>query len=226
MKEKLVQYKAALKENSRIEEFKKLLLFYNEKFNLTSITGDEDIFYKHFVDSLAGEFLFYNGARVCEVGSGAGFPSIVLKIMRDDLSFTLVESTGKKCEFLKEVINTLSLKDVEVVNARAEEIAKSAAYREKFDCAVARAVARMNTLSEYCLPFVKCGGNFIAYKGECDEELAEAESAIKKLGGRIKNVYRYDLFSYGKRSLIDIVKEKPTPAAYPRGNGKERSKPL
>jgi len=226
LNEKLNGYKELIYKNEKIKEFKNLLFYYNKKFNLTSITDENEIFYKHFVDSLAGEFLFKEGANVCEVGSGAGFPSIVLKIIRDDLSFTLIESTGKKCAFLKEVINNLSLKNMEVLNVRAEEASKNPVYRQKFDCVTARAVARMNSLSEYCIPFIKVGGNFIAYKGDCGEELKGSENAIKILGGKIREVYNYDLFSYGKRTLIDIVKIKDTPEKYPRGNGKERSKPL
>lgn len=219
-------YIEKIENNEKLDEFKKLLLFYNEKFNLTSITDEKEMLYKHFLDSLAGEFLFPLNAKVCEVGSGAGFPSIVLKIFRDDLSFVLIESTGKKCMFLKEVINNLSLKNVEVLNGRAEDIAKNGDFREKFDCSTARAVAKLNSLSEYCLPFVKKGGNFIAYKGESAEEIKEASSALNILGGKIKDVYLYELCGYGKRSLINIEKVKSTPAAYPRGNGKERSKPL
>lgn len=224
--EKIIAYKEEAEKNEKLKEFKNLLVFYNKKFNLTSITDEKEILFKHFIDSLAGEFLFKKGAFVCEVGSGAGFPSIVLKIMREDLSFVLIESTGKKCSFLREVINNLSLKNVEVINGRAEDVARESSFREKFDCSTARAVAKLNSLCEYCLPFVKLGGNFIAYKGEAEDEIKEAERAVKILGGRIKETYNYNLFSYGKRSLIDIEKINSTPNAYPRGNGKERSKPL
>jgi len=226
MNDNISRYIKELENNEKIKEFKKILLFYNEKFNLTSITDDEEIFYKHFLDSLAGEFLFKSGASVCEVGSGAGFPSIVLKIFREDLSFSLIESTGKKCSFLKEAIKELSLDKVEVINSRAEDMAKDPVFREKFDCSTARAVAKLNSLCEYCIPFIKKGGNFIAYKGEAEEEVKEASSAIKILGGKLKEVYSYDLCGYGKRSLVNIEKLSSTPAAYPRGSGKERSKPL
>lgn len=226
LNKKFTEYKEIIENNEKINEFKNLLFYYNKKFNLTSITDEKDIFYKHFVDSLAGEFLFEKGSSVCEVGSGAGFPSMVLKIVREDLSFTLIESTGKKCAFLNEVINILSLKNVEVLNVRAEDAAKDPSLRQNFNCVTARAVAKMNTLSEYCLPFIKVGGKFVAYKGDCAEELKESERAIKILGGKINGVYGYDLFGYGKRTLIDIIKIKDTPEKYPRGNGKERSKPL
>lgn len=202
-----------------------LLSEYNTRFNLTAITKEDEVFEKHFLDSVAGESLFAQGAHVVEIGSGAGFPSLPLKIVRDDLNFTLVESTGKKCEFLKTAVRELQLDGVEVVNARAEELAHSPAFREKADACCARAVARLNTLSEYCLPFVKCGGVFIAYKAEADDELKEARSAVRKLGGEEGGVCRYAL-PHGTRSLIVIKKRSSTPSAYPRGQGKERKNPL
>ena len=211
----------------KFSAFSALLKEYNQKFNLTSITADEEIKYKHFYDSLYGAELFGKNARVAEIGSGGGFPSIPLKIARPDLSFTLIESTGKKCEFLKIVVKELSLDGVEIVNARAEEIAKDLRYREAFDVCCARAVARLNTLAEYCLPFVKKGGSFITYKGDGEEELAEAKKALQILGGGEVRSVSYDLpEGYGKRRLIAVTKEKNTPALYPRGHGKERTKPL
>lgn len=211
----------------KFKAFQKLLLFYNRKYNLTAITEEREITYKHFIDSLAGEALFFEGARVAEVGSGAGFPSIPLKILRDDLDFTLVESTGKKCEFLSAAIKELDLKNVQIVNARAEDLAKEASYREKFDICCARAVARLNTLCEYCLPFVKIGGRMIAYKGEAEEEIKEARTAATVLGGGEISSLSYCLpENYGKRTLVCIEKRMRTPAGYPRGNGKERKNPL
>ena len=207
--------------------FKSLLLEYNERFNLTTITEEKDIFYKHFVDSAVGESLFHKGAKVVEVGSGAGFPSLVLKILREDLSFTLIESVGKKCEFLKVAVDKLDLKEMYICNKRAEEVAKDQLYREKFDYAVARAVARMNSLSEYCLPLVKVGGKFIAYKSGDVTEIEEAKSAYKILGGTLKEVNRYALpEEYGERTLAVVEKIKKTPEKYPRGQGKERKNPL
>ncbi len=207
--------------------FKSLLLEYNQRYNLTTIIQDKDVFYKHFLDSSAGFELFKENASVAEIGSGAGFPSIVLKILRPDLKFSLFESVGKKCEFLSVATEKLAFQGVEIYNMRAEDAAKDKNFREKFDHATARAVARMNTLSEYCLPFVKIGGSFIAYKsGEC-EELEEAESAYKILGGKKKAVYKYELpEGYGKRTLAVIEKVKATPNKYPRGQGKERKNPL
>lgn len=207
--------------------FYKLLAETNKITNLTSITEEKEVFIKHFLDSLLGVFAFKKGADVIEIGSGGGFPSIPLKIARPDLTFTLVESTGKKCDFLRSAVDKLELRGVKILNIRAEEGGKDKNLREKFDVACARAVARLNTLCEYCLPFVKVGGAFVAYKGDAAEEIEEAENAIKILGGRIKNVSVFELpDGAGKRNIIEIEKIKPTPSLYPRGNGKERKKPL
>lgn len=202
------------------------LLEYNEKVNLTSIKDKKEVYIKHFLDSVLGEKLFFKGAQTIEIGSGGGFPSIPLKLFRDDLQFTLVESTGKKCSYLTACVDKFSLDGVKVVNARAEELGKNENYREKFDCATARAVARLNVLCEYCMPFVKVGGRFIAYKGECEEEIIEAKKAIKILGGEIESVEKYDLPSGEKRTLIRIEKVSATPLKYPRGQGKERKCPI
>lgn len=209
------------------EKFRSLLLEYNEKYNLTSITEEKDIYYKHFLDSVIGERFFKEGARVCEIGSGAGFPSIPLKIIRPDLKLDLFESVGKKCAFLQAVVDNFQFKDVHIYNIRAEEAAKSVDFREKYDHATARAVARMNTLSEYCLPFVKVGGSFIAYKSGDTTEIDEAKSAYKILGARLKGIETYALpENYGERSIAVIEKIKTTPMKYPRGQGKERKQPL
>ncbi len=204
-----------------------LLTEYNKRYNLTAITEEKDVFYKHFLDSAAGEFLFKENSSVMEIGSGAGFPSIVLKILRPDLKMSLLESVGKKCEFLRVVVDKFGFKEMNIYNLRAEDAARDKNLRERFDHATARAVARMNTLSEYCMPFVKKGGTFIAYKSGDIEEITEAESAYKILGGRKKEVYRYELpDGYGERTLAVIEKIKETPLKYPRGQGKERKDPL
>ena len=208
-------------------KFAEMLINYNKICNITSVSDEKGIFYKHFLDSAVGESLFSRGASVVEIGSGGGFPSLPLKFLRDDLSFTLIESTGKKCTFLKSVVDNFGLKSVKVENIRAEDGARDKNMREKFDFACARAVARLNTLCEYCLPFVAVGGKFIAYKGDSGDEVKEAEKAIKTLGGEVENIIEYELpYGYGKRSLIVIKKIKNTPSAYPRGLGKERKNPL
>ncbi len=221
------EYLLQIKQNAAFSTFAELLRSYNEKYNLTAILEEKDVIYKHFLDSVAGEKFFFYGANVLEVGSGAGFPSIPLKILRPDLSFTLVESTGKKCEFLKIVVEKLNLKKVNVVQARAEDLAKLENYREQFDICCARAVARLNTLAEYCMPFIKVGGNFVAYKGDAIEEVNEAKNAISILGGWKTELYSFQLpEEYGGRTIVKINKKTSTPTKYPRGNGKERNKPL
>lgn len=207
--------------------FKALLLEYNQKYNLTSITEEKDIFYKHFLDSAAGVFLFPQGAKVAEVGSGAGFPSIVLKILREDLSFTLFESVGKKCDFLRVVVDNLGFSEMNIMQIRAEDAAREEKFREKFDVCTARAVARMNTLSEYCLPLVRKGGKFVAYKSGDETELQEAKKAVELLGGGEMKIYRYELpEGYGLRTLAEVKKLSHTPAKYPRSRGLPRKAPL
>lgn len=213
------------KQNQRFTAFREILIAENAKYNLTSITETAEINVKHFLDSAMGVSLFAQNARVVEIGSGGGFPSVPLMILRPDLQFTLVESVGKKCAFLNLVVQELGL-NATVLQARAEELSRLKEYRETFDHATARAVARMNTLSEYCLPFVKVGGSFVAYKGDAEEELSEAKRAVTLLGGEIKQVKRYVLEGAGQRTLIEVYKKSPTDAKYPRGRGKERSKPL
>ena len=215
-------------ENKYGEKFERLfnlLTEHNKMYNLTSITGREEVFLKHFLDSVVGESYLKQGADVCEIGSGGGFPSLPLKIIREDLKFTLIESTGKKCSYLQTAVDNLGLEGVKVLNIRAEEGARDPSLREKFDCAVARAVARLNTLCEYCLPFVKVGGVFVAYKGDAAEEIKEAQNAVKVLGGRLEECNAFEL-NGEKRCLVVIRKEASTPAKYPRGRGLERKKPL
>ena len=210
----------------KFDAFKEILLEYNEKCNLTSICAEEDVWIKHFYDSIAPEKLFPLNASVAEIGSGGGFPSVPLMIVRKDLRFTLIESTGKKCTFLRQAVDKLSLNCGNVLNIRAEDGARDIKLREKFDVAAARAVARLNTLAEYCMPFVKVGGLFIAYKSE-NEDFSEAENAIKVLGGKIEDISEYSLpQGGGKRKAVIIKKVCATPQKYPRGNGKERKNPL
>mgnify|MGYP001853676420 FL=1 len=210
----------------KFSAFYALLSEYNQKFNLTRITGREECDVKHFYDSLLGEKYFPQGASCLEVGSGGGFPSVPLMIFRPDLSFVLVESVGKKCSFLEKAVAELGLNAC-VVNGRAEELAREARYREKFDVCCARAVARLNTLAEYCVPFVKVGGVFVAYKGDAAEEIEEAANAFRVLGCRLHSAEQFALpAGAGERTIVVAEKVRPTPAAYPRGRGKERSKPL
>ena len=213
-------------QSEKFEKFKDLLTEYNEKHNLTAICDEKGIYIKHFYDSIYPEKYFPFGAQVIEIGSGGGFPSVPLKIVRNDLKFTLVESRGKKCGFLEVVKENLALENVNIINARAEELS-AGAHREKYDVSVARAVAKLNTLCEYCLPFVKVGGRFIAYKGNAEEEIKESLNAIKVLGGEIECTEKYSLpENEGERTVIIIKKIRKTSSEYPRGRGLERKKPL
>lgn len=212
--------------DEKLERFYQILTEYNKNVNLTAISGREDFFIKHVWDSLAGEKYFKEGASVAEVGSGGGFPSLPLKICRPDLKFTLFESVGKKCAFLKFAAGELGLEGVNVENMRAEEAGRGV-YRERYEVCCARAVARLNTLLEYCAPLVKAGGLFIAYKGDAAEEIEEAAHAAAVLGMKLVCKDEYELpDGLGKRSLAVYKKIANTPPKYPRGQGKERKNPL
>lgn len=226
MKDLFLNYGIDISEEKlkKFEKYYELLVYYNTKFNITAITEKTDVYKKHFIDSLLGITLFDKGTLI-DVGSGGGFPAIPLKIMNENLTVTLLEATGKKCEFLRTVINELGLINTVVINDRAELISKVDNYRESFDYCTARAVARLNTLCEYCMPFVKVGGSFIAFKGDAEEEIIEAKNAVNILGGKIEKVINTSLDD-AKRTFISIKKIKETPLKYPRGNGKERKNPL
>lgn len=205
------------------EKYYEILSFYNEKFNLTAITEKSEVYLKHFVDSLTGA-KFINGDFL-DVGSGGGFPAVPIKILKPELKATLLEATGKKCEFLRELIKELGLKNTEIICGRAEELAHDKFYREKFEFCTARAVAALPALCEYCLPFVKKGGKFVAYKGDAEKEISDSENAVKILGGRLEKTEKIDL-SGNLRTIIVINKENKTPEEYPRANAKIRKKPL
>ncbi len=226
MKEIFSSYGVELSQNQQdlFEKYYSLLIEYNSRFNITAITEKNDVIVKHFVDSVLGCGKVC-GQTLMDVGSGGGFPALPIKIMKPDIKLTLVEATGKKCEFLRAVVSELNLKDVNVINGRAEDLAKDKNYRQQYDNVTARAVARLNTLLEYCIPFVKVGGSFIAFKGDAEEEVKESGCACKILGGEIVDNFRYELDG-AKRALITVKKVKDTPEKYPRGNGKERKNPL
>ncbi|MDD4178521.1 MAG: 16S rRNA (guanine(527)-N(7))-methyltransferase RsmG [Candidatus Margulisbacteria bacterium] len=197
------------------------LIAWNKKFNLTSITDPVEIKKKHFEDSLLIlQSLHLSIESVVDIGAGAGFPGIPLKLACPNIKLTLIEATKKKVEFLQHIIKTLGLTEAEAVWTRAEEFAKD--HREAFDLAVARAVADLRVLSELCLPLVKVGGFFIAYKEEkIETEVAQADKAIETLGGRLKEVRKFPA-----RSLVIIEKTSPTPAKYPRRPGMAKKRPL
>ena len=211
-----------------------VLIDYNTKVNLTNITQPDDVCKKHFLDSAALLCVhdIPQGAALIDVGTGAGFPGIPLKILRPDIQLTLLDSLNKRVEFLKLCVSELGLDNVQCVHARAEESARNKIYREKFDITVSRAVANMSTLCEYCLPYTAVGGVFAAYKGpavltEQGGELDTAKNALNLLGGgdvRLKNV---DIPDSGLSHCIVLVdKIQPTPPQYPRSGGKPTNKPI
>lgn len=212
----------------RFEKYYKLLIDWNEKINLTRIVEPEEVALKHFTDSLTilKYFDIPEGASLIDVGTGAGFPGIPMKIYRNDIKLTLLDSLNKRLTFLNEVADSLEM-EAETIHSRAEEAGKDSKKRESYDIAVSRAVARLNALCEYCLPLVKVGGSFIAMKGaEYKEEIAEAENAVKLLGGEIALVKEFNLVEAGERAIIVIKKTAPTPEKYPRQGKKIKNKPL
>ena len=224
-------YKITLKEN-QYEQFQKyfeLLAEWNEKMNLTAITDESGVALKHFADSLS--LLNFvdipQNSSLADVGTGAGFPGVVLKIARPDIKLTLIDSLNKRLVFLGEVCAQLGI-EAELIHSRAEDGARDEKLRESFDFAVSRAVARMNVLSEYCLPYVKVGGAFCAMKGaQANEEFKESLNAINTLGGKLENKYFFELpENGGERAIAVVRKVKNTPQKYPRQSGKIKAKAL
>lgn len=207
-----------------------ILVEWNQVMNLTAITEFEEVLVKHFVDSLAVSSVLDVDKvdRVIDIGTGAGFPGIPLKIVYPHLEITLLDSLKKRIGFLNEIVDNLGLKKVETIHGRAEEYAKQKEYRETYDLCVSRAVANLSTLSEYCLPYVKVQGHFVPYKsGKIEEELRESEKALKILGGHLENVHKFHLGDTDmSRSLVVIKKEKSTPKKYPRKAGMPSKEPL
>ena len=205
-----------------------LLMEWNKKINLTAITEPNEIILKHFVDSLTILKYISDGTRVVDVGTGAGFPGIPLKIYRQDTEITLLDSLQKRINFLDEVIRELNLEKIETIHSRVEDFGKNNRHREKFDIATSRAVANLATLSEYLLPLVKVGGKVISMKGSLiEEELENSKNAIKILGGKIEKVDEFNLPNSDiSRNIVLIDKIKETPNKYPRKAGEPSKKPL
>lgn len=216
-------------------KYYEMLIEKNRVMNLTAITEFDEVIDKHFLDSISLIRIIdlHRPYTLLDLGTGAGFPGIPLKIMFPDLKITLADSLNKRILFLQEVIAALQLSDITAVHARAEELARQKNYRECFDLCVSRAVANLSTLSEYCMPFVRVGGKFISYKsGEIEGEAMQAERAIALTGGSVKEIVKFDLpgiVNSGNeihRSFVMIDKVKATPKAYPRKAGTPSKMPL
>lgn len=214
---------------AQFDNYKNLLVEWNEKMNLTAITEDSEVATKHFIDSLYGLKFLKNAKSLIDVGTGAGFPGLPLKIANPDISLTLLDSLNKRLNFLNAVVDELKLSSVTTVHSRAEDgAACGSSLRDSFDVAVSRAVANLSVLCEYCLPYVKSGGVFLAYKGgDVEDELAEAQNAIELLGGEVNGIFKYTIPKTDiTHSIVVIKKIKSTPDKYPRQNGKIQKKPL
>lgn len=213
-----------------MDTYYRLLLEWNEKMNLTAITEPHEVAVKHMIDSLScyREEIFTAAARIVDVGTGAGFPGIPLKIFQPELELILMDSLNKRLNFLREVAGNLGLQGVAFVHARAEEAGKNKQHRESYDIAVSRAVARLNVLCELCLPLVKVGGWFIALKGaQYEDEVHEAAQALTILGGKVADIRPVSLPGLAdKRAVIYIKKVAATPPLYPRKAGTPEKKPL
>ena len=220
------------KQKQQFKLYFKMLIEVNEHVNLTRITEEDEVYLKHFYDSITHLFtfgaVFKDGATLCDVGAGAGFPSIPLKILKPGLKVTIVDSLQKRLNFLKDLISELGLTDVELVHGRAEDVGQNKLYRERFDIVTARAVARMSVLSEYCLPLVKKGGYFVALKGpKAEDELDDGKKALEVLGGKLIKDEELTLpESEEERTLVLVQKVKSTPKKYPRQAGTPRRKPI
>ena len=217
---------------SQFMDFYEILIEKNKVMNLTAITEYEDVVRKHFLDSLSIVRVYdfsdeiISESRILDLGTGAGFPGVPLKIAFPQLKIVLADSLKKRILFLDEVIEKIGLKGIETVHARAEEMGRNPIFREQFDLCVSRAVANLSSLSEYCLPFVKVGGRFVSYKsGGIDAEAGLAQNAVSILGGRIEKIDKFDLCGQ-KRSFVVIRKQKKTPKGYPRKAGTPARSPL
>lgn len=212
----------------KFEKYFELLVDYNNSVNLTAITEKHDVYIKHFLDSVLPFKLIPQNAMVCDIGTGAGFPAVPLKVVRPDLKLLLVDCLEKRVKFLQMLVKELELENVEVIHARAEDIGKDKNYREYYDVAVSRGVAKLNTLSEYCMPLVRVGGLMLAYKSiEIDDELGQAINAITEFGGTLEKVEKITIPNTDiTRKIVVIKKYDTTPNKYPRGLNKPKLMPI
>ncbi|MGN0655753.1 MAG: 16S rRNA (guanine(527)-N(7))-methyltransferase RsmG [Ruminiclostridium sp.] len=213
-------------QEERLRILMDFMLEYNKYVNLTRITEYDEVIEKHYIDSILPLTMVDvpRGTKFVDIGTGAGFPSLPMKIYRPDIEFTLIDSLGKRITYLDKACEKIGL-PCETVHARSEEAARNKKYRDSFDFATARAVAALNVLCEYCLPYVKKGGYFLALKG-AEDETEVAKEAIEKLGGKLEKVEKYALPSGDKRCLVVIKKISETPSVYPRASGVISKKPL
>jgi 16S rRNA (guanine527-N7)-methyltransferase len=215
---------------SQFETYYELLVEWNEKMNLTAITEKEEVYLKHFYDSVTAGFYFDFNKKisVCDVGAGAGFPAIPLKICFPDIQLTVVDSLNKRIGFLQHVVDELQLKDVSLYHDRAETFAHRPEFRQQFDLVMARAVARLSVLSELCLPLVKKGGHFLGMKGaNLPEEVRDGEKAVKLLGGKIRDIHSFFLpIEESERNIVIIEKLNDTPKKFPRKPGTPNKSPI
>lgn len=230
LKQKLNEFNIEISDNQleKFDKYMQLLLKWNEKINLTAIIEPDEVKIKHFLDSLTLLKYIKDEDKVIDIGTGAGFPGIPLKIMKPNTNITLLDSLNKRINFLNLVIEELDLKNIEAIHGRAEEFARNKLYREKYDIAVSRAVANLSTLTEYMLPFVKVGGRCICMKGaNVKEELDKAKNAIQELGGKIEKIDNFYLSNNdNERNIIIIKKVKETKSKYPRKAGIPSKEPL
>lgn len=221
-------YELSALQLEQFEKYYEMLVETNKVMNLTALTEPQDVAVKHFVDSLMAYADYFPGKVLADVGTGAGFPGIPLKIYCPSLKVVLIDSLAKRLNFLQRVIAELGLKDIECVHLRAEDAGKNPAHREKYDIVTARAVARLSVLSEYCLPLVKVGGVFVALKGaKYQEEIAAAGKALSVLGGKLIEAKKVELPGLNDgRAVVTIKKVKASPKAYPRNAGLPDKNPL
>ena len=214
--------------SKKFEKYKDLLLEWNNKINLTAITDEKEIVLKHFIDSCSILKYIENNQKIIDIGTGAGFPGIPLKIMNETLNITLVDSLNKRINFLNEVIKEVELKDIKAIHSRAEDLGRDNNYREKYDVATSRAVANLSTLLEYLMPFVKVNGICICMKGpNIEEELKEAKNAIIELSGKIEEVYNFKLPNSDiERNIIIVRKIDKIKLKYPRKAGMPAKEPI